>query len=107
MRSAPTLPCTAIRPDPPLHSIIGFGRHWWTGASGKKAEWMLAAFAPRKTNLTVYLWPQFENRQQLLDKLGKHSCGKGCLYIKRLSDIHLPTLERLISQSIKSVRAHS
>ena len=60
-------------------SIIGFGRHWWTGASGKKTEWMLIAFAPRKTNLTVYLWPQFDGREELLDRLGKHSCGKGCL----------------------------
>ena len=85
-------------------SIVGFGRHWWTGASGKKAEWMITAFSPRKAALTVYLWPQFDARQELLDNLGKHTCGKGCLYIKRLSDVHVPTLEQLIAQSVKHVK---
>ena len=85
-------------------AIIGFGRHWWTGASGKRTEWMLAAFSPRKANLTIYLWPQFDGRQALLDKLGKHSCGKGCLYIKRLTDVHVPTLEKLIVQSVEHAR---
>jgi len=37
----------------------------------------------------------------LLEKLGKHSLGKGCLYIKRLDDVHLPTLKKLIQQSVK------
>ena len=85
-------------------SIVGFGRFWWTGASGRKAEWMLTAFAPRKANLTVYVWP-FDGRDALLGRLGKHSCGKGCVYIKRLSDIHLPTLKQLIAQSVRSLRS--
>jgi hypothetical protein len=85
-------------------SIVGFGRYLWTGASGKKTEWMITAFAPRKANLTVYLWPQFDGRQELLAKLGKHSCGKGCLYIKRLTDVHLPTLEKLIVKSVTHAR---
>jgi len=85
-------------------SIVGFGRYWWTGASGKKTEWMTVAFAPRKANLTLYLWPQFDGREDLLDKLGKHSCGKGCVYFKRLTDVHLPTLEKLIARSVKHAR---
>jgi len=87
-------------------SIIGFGRHWWTGAGGKKREWMLAAFSPRKTSLTVYLWSRFDGWEELLDRLGKHSCGQGCLYITRLADVHVPTLERLIVQSVKAARAN-
>ena len=85
-------------------SIVGFGSRWWTGASGKRAEWMLTAFSPRKANLTIYLWPQFDGRQELLDTLGKHSRGKGCLYIKKLSDVQLDTLEQLIARSVASAQ---
>jgi hypothetical protein len=85
-------------------SIVGFGRYNWKSASGKPVEWMISAFSPRKTNLTVYLWPRFDGKGELLSKLGKHSCGKGCLYIKRLSDIHLPTLKKLIEASVTHAR---
>jgi hypothetical protein len=85
-------------------SIVGFGRCWWTGAGGRQVEWMVTAFSPRKTNLTIYLWPQFDGKQELLAKLGKHSAGKGCLYIKRLSDVHLPTLKKLIEGSVRHGR---
>ena len=65
---------------------------------------MITAFSPRKAALTVYVWPQFEARQELLEKLGKHTRGKGCLYIKQLGDVHVPTLEKLIEQSVKHVK---
>ncbi len=85
-------------------SIVGFGRYTWYGTSGKGVEWMLTAFAPRKTNITIYLWPQFDGKAELLQKLGKHSCGKGCLYIKRLTDVHVPTLTKLIESSVRFAR---
>jgi hypothetical protein len=97
---------TRAKPEMWGSSIVGFGRYWWTGAGGKQVEWMITAFAPRKANLTVYLWPQFDGRQELLAKLGKHSCGKGCVYIKRLSDVHVPTLEKLIRESVRYARTH-
>ena len=97
---------TRAKPEMWGTSIVGFGRYMWYGASGKGAEWMVAAFAPRKANLTIYLWPAFDGKQELLGKLGKHSCGKGCLYIKRLSDVHLPTLTKLIEASVQHARAH-
>lgn len=87
-------------------SIVGFGRYQWRSASGKPIEWMVTAFSPRKANLTVYLWPQFDGKADLLGKLGKHSCGKGCLYIKRLSDVHVPTLKKLIEASVKHAKTH-
>lgn len=87
-------------------SIVGFGRYQWRSASGKPVEWMITAFAPRKANLTIYLWPQFDGKQELLAKLGKHSTGKGCLYIKRLSDVHLPTLKKLVEGSVRHARAN-
>ena len=87
-------------------SIVGFGRYEWRSASGKPIEWMVTAFSPRKANLTVYLWPQFDGKGDLLGKLGKHSCGKGCLYIKKLSDVHVPTLQKLIEASVMHAKTH-
>jgi hypothetical protein len=82
-------------------SIIGFGRRTLTYANGKEREMMLVAFSPRKQAITLYLG-EFEGRQALLDKLGTHSCGKGCVYIKRLSDVDLPTLEQLVKAAAKN-----
>jgi len=80
-------------------SIVGFGTQRSTYASGREAEWMLTAFSPRKQNITLYLG-HLDEQRDLLDKLGTHSCGKGCLYIKRLSDVHLPTLTKLVNSSV-------
>jgi hypothetical protein len=97
---------TQAKPEMWGSSIIGFGRYQWRSVSGKPIEWMITAFSPRKANLTVYLWPGFDGRRELLARLGKHSCGKGCLYIKRLSDVHLPTLQKLIDASVDHARTH-
>ena len=84
-------------------SIVGFGTQRSTYASGREAEWMLTAFSPRKQNITLYLG-HLDEQRDLLDKLGTHSCGKGCLYIKRLSDVHLPTLTKLVKSSVALAR---
>jgi len=81
-------------------SIVGFGTYHYTYASGREGDWMLTAFSPRKQNITLYFMTGFERYEELLAKLGKHSLGKGCLYIKRLSDVHQPTLEKLIEESV-------
>jgi hypothetical protein len=82
-------------------NIVGFGRHRTVYANGKEADWMLIAFAPRKQNLVLYGLIGFEGHEELLARLGKHSCGKGCLYIKRLSDVDLPTLKELVQASVR------
>ena len=84
-------------------SIVGFGTHRCTYANGREAEWMLTAFSPRKQNITLYLG-HLDRQQALLKTLGTHSCGKGCLYIKRLSDVHLPTLTKLVKSSVALTR---
>jgi len=81
--------------------IVGFGSRRYKYASGREIDWMLIAFSPRKQNITLYISSGFEGYDELTVKLGKHSCGKGCLYIKRLSDVHLPTLKKLINASVK------
>jgi len=87
--------------------IVGFGKLRMKYASGRELDWMLTAFSPRKQNITLYIMSGFAVHAELMAKLGTHSCGKGCLYIKRLSDVHLPTLTKLIAASVKHVqKAH-
>ncbi len=81
-------------------SIIGFGTYHYVYASGREADWMLTAFSPRKQNITLYIMGGFEEYDQLIASLGKCTRGKGCIYIKRLSDINIPTLEKLIRESV-------
>lgn len=83
-------------------SIVGFGTQHYTYASGREGDWPIIGFSPRKQNLTLYLGIYgLEEQTEILQKLGKHSLGKGCLYIKRLSDVDLPTLKKLIKGSVK------
>lgn len=82
-------------------SIVGFGTQHYKYASGREGDWPIAAFSPRKKDLTLYLMVGFEKNAELMEKLGKHSTGKSCLYIKRLSDVHVPTLRKLIKESVK------
>ena len=84
-------------------SIIGFGTQKCTYADGREAEWMLTAFSPRRQNITLYLG-HLDQQRDLLDKLGGHSCGKGCVYIWRLSDVHMPTLTKLVKSSVALAR---
>jgi hypothetical protein len=85
-------------------SIVGFGTQRCTYANRRDAEWMLTAFSPRKRNITLYLG-NLDQQQDLLKKLGTHSRSDGgCLYIKRLSDVHMPTLTKLVKLSVAQAR---
>ena len=94
---------TKAKPQMWGSAIVGFGSRRYKYASGREIDWMLIAFSPRKQNITLYISSGFEGYDELMAQLGKHSCGKGCLYIKRLSDVHLPTLKKLINASVKHV----
>jgi len=85
-------------------SIIGFGTYTYTYASGGTGDWPIIGLSPRKQNLTLYIMPGFDDGAALLKKLGPHSTGKSCLYIKRLSDIDLPTLKKIIVGSIVKMK---
>ena len=79
--------------------IVGFGEHRSINASGKEATWMLIGFAPRRQNIALYVGLGSGKFDGLLAALGKHERGKGCLYIARLADVHLPTLKQLVRES--------
>jgi hypothetical protein len=85
-------------------SIVGFGDYEYVGSTGKSTKWFLAGFSPRKQALTLYLMGGYPRSGELMDRLGKHSTGQSCLYIKKLDDIHLPTLRGLIAQSLEVLR---
>jgi hypothetical protein len=88
-------------------SIVGFGTYHYKYASGHEGDWPITSFSPRKKDLTLYVMMGYEKYPELMAKLGKHSVGKSCLYIKRLSDIHLPTLKKLIKTGIQDLKAHT
>lgn len=82
-------------------AIVGFGTRRYKYPDGREIDWMVTGFSPRKQNITLYVLG-FEGQEELLTKLGGHACGKGCLYIKRLSDVDVPTLQQIVSASVKS-----
>jgi hypothetical protein len=85
-------------------SIVGFGNYRYKYASGREGDWFLAGFSSRKQSLTLYIMGYLEFYTDILEDLGKHKHGKGCLYIKRLSDIDLNVLRTLISTSIERLK---
>jgi hypothetical protein len=88
-------------------SIIGFGTHHYKYESGREGDTVLVGFSPRKPAMVLYGVMGCENTEALLAKLGKHTTGKGCLYIKKLSDVDPRVLEQLITGSVIAKRARS
>lgn len=86
-------------------SIVGFGHYHYKYASGREGDWFLTGFSPRKQNLTLYIMAGFDNYEALLGKLGKHTTGKSCLYVKRLADLDMPALKRLVAESVAHMQA--
>lgn len=86
------------------NSIIGFGSYHYKYESGRESDWFLTGFSPRKQNLAIYIMPGFSRYSELLKKLGKHSIGKSCLYIKKLEDIDMEVLRELVEQSVLDMK---
>lgn len=82
-------------------SIIGFGSYHYVYESGREGDMPIVAFSPRSTAIVLYIYLNIENREELLNKLGKHKAGKGCIYIKKLADIDIVVLKTMISNAAK------
>jgi hypothetical protein len=80
-------------------SIIGFGSVHYRYESGREGDICRIGFSPRKAQLVLYLAAGLPGRDALLATLGKHSLGKGCLYIRKLADVDGTVLEELIARS--------
>lgn len=81
-------------------SIVGFDRYHYRYASGHEGNMCVTGFSSRKPDISVYLLADFDGRDALLARLGRHRMGKSCLYIRRLSDIDLEVLEQLVAGSV-------
>jgi hypothetical protein len=82
-------------------SIVGFGSYHYRYATGREGDSPAVGFSPRKAALTLYLPQGFDAHEALLAKLGPHTLGKSCLYVKRLSDVDEPTLRKLVQTEFK------
>ena len=85
-------------------SIVGFGSYHYKYASGHEGDSALTGFAARGSELVVYIAPDFERRDVLLSKLGKHRTGKVCVYIRRLANVDLKVLETLVTLSVTDTK---
>ena len=86
-------------------SIVGFGSYHYTYESGREGDTPLAGFSPRKAATVLYGVTGLSDSDELLAKLGKHTTGGGCLYIKKLADVDRKVLEALIIKSVAARRA--
>jgi hypothetical protein len=88
-------------------SIIGFDSYTYRSpATGRSGDWFVVGCSPRKANLVVYVMAGFDEYEGMLARLGTHSTGKSCLYLKRLADVDLEVLRELVVASVTHVRAN-
>jgi len=87
-------------------TIIGFGSYHYKYASGHEGDAPILGFSPRKAAFSLYVFSPTEDNKHLLDDLGKFKMAKACIYVKKLSDINIPTLETLCKTSIAYINEH-
>ena len=83
-------------------SIIGFGKQHYKYESGREGDMPIVGFSPRKAATVIYGATGFEGADTILATLGKHTMGKGCLYVKQLADVDEKTLEKLIERAVRA-----
>jgi hypothetical protein len=86
-------------------SIIGFGSCHYKYESGREGDMPLIGFSPRKAASVLYSLIASDDCKALLPKLGKHTTGKGCLYIKKLVDVDQQVLNAMLVKSLAATRA--
>mgnify|MGYP005990703687 CR=1 FL=1 len=86
-------------------TIIGYGQYHYVYDSGREGDSLAAGFSPRKTNLSIYIMPGYQDYAEILGRLGKHKIGKACLYINKLADVDLDVLEELIRAGLRDLDA--
>lgn len=84
--------------------VVGFGTFHYKSSSGQEGDWFPVGFASRKAAITIYLGVSLDAVSDALERLGKHTTGKGCVYIKRLSDIDSAVLEEIVDASYADTR---
>lgn len=86
-------------------AIIGFGSYHYVYESGHEGDAPLIGFSPRKAEFALYLSSAFEKREELLKQFGKHKTAKACIYIKKIADVNVDILKKMVAASFKYTRA--
>ena len=84
---------------------MGYGRYHYTYDSGREGECNATGFSPRKSNLSIYIMPGYQDYSGILSRLGKHKTGVACLYINKLADVDEAVLRELIQTGLKDLNA--
>ena len=87
-------------------SIIGFGSYHYKYDSGREGDAPLIGFSPRKAAFSLYVYSATDEQKPLLDELGKFKMGKACIYVKKLADINIATLEKMSLDTIRYLNEH-
>ena len=85
-------------------AIIGFGSYHYKYESGREGDAPLVGFSPRKNEFALYI-PNFEKKEELLKEFGKHETAKACVYIKKVEDINIEVLKKMVTHSIRFLKA--
>ncbi|EDM34930.1 hypothetical protein PBAL39_00320 [Pedobacter sp. BAL39] len=86
-------------------SIIGFGSyHYKSDRSRQEGDWPLVGFSPRKAAISLYVYMGTPENEALLSELGKFKMGKGCIYVKKLTDINVEVLKSMMGETIRRLR---
>jgi len=83
-------------------AIVGFGTYHYVYESGREGDSIIIGFSPRKQNISLYLAGGLKNIEEELPKLGKYKTGKGCLYLKTLSDVNAGVLRKIFAKAFKA-----
>ena len=82
-------------------AIIGFGTHHYKYESGREGDAPLVGFSPRKAEFVLYLPSEFEKREELLKKFGKHKTSVACIYFKKIADVDTAVLKKMVVNALK------
>lgn len=85
-------------------SIVGFGNYHYKYDSGHEGNAPLLGFSPRKAAISLYTFTGLGEHEHLLDGFGKFKMGKACLYVKKLSDIDLNVLDKMMKATIQYLK---
>ena len=84
-------------------SIVGFGQYHYKYATGREGDAAAVGFSPRKASLSLYGVTYSPEAAELLERLGKHKTGAGCLYVNKLADVDEAVLRELIRTGYRHV----
>lgn len=97
---------STMRCDPVVwgDSTIGFGTYHYVYPTGREGDWFTVGFSSRKQNLSIHILPDLDAEPELLESLGKFKRGVSCLYVKKLEDIDMKVLKKLIQSAKKRIK---